>query len=172
MFHFGFRCEPGGDCDPHFYRPCSLNAFQLWEEAKSVHVHVDSCYLVVIRCWYDKLPRKDTEIHSRCNTVLIGGVLRRSRFRPILLQVYSGRLLVGRRDDDDRGLWWYEVTFSVTCYRCRSLLQCCLLCRSGLGKLLLQVDSRRVLVGCSHYDYSGLRWYDVRCTHFHFSYVF
>lgn len=60
----------------------------------------------------------------------------------------------------------------VTCYRCRSLLQCCLLCRSGLGELLLQVDPRRVLVGCSHYDYSRLRWYDVRCTHFHFSSVF
>ncbi|XP_054012207.1 potassium voltage-gated channel protein Shaker isoform X9 [Hylaeus anthracinus] len=41
----------------------------------------------------------------RCGAILIGGILRGGRLREFVLQVHSGRVLVGRCHDDDRGLW-------------------------------------------------------------------
>ncbi|XP_076287203.1 potassium voltage-gated channel protein Shaker isoform X5 [Lasioglossum baleicum] len=41
----------------------------------------------------------------RCGAILIGSILRGGRFREFVLQVHSGRVLVGRCHDDDRGLW-------------------------------------------------------------------
>ncbi|XP_015180660.1 PREDICTED: potassium voltage-gated channel protein Shaker isoform X9 [Polistes dominula] len=41
----------------------------------------------------------------RCGAIFIGGILRGGRLREFILQVHSGRVLVGRCHDDDRGLW-------------------------------------------------------------------
>lgn len=46
---------------------------------------------------------------SRCCTLLEHGVLRRGRFRAVLLQIDPGRLLVGSGHDDHCGLWRHEV---------------------------------------------------------------
>lgn len=45
----------------------------------------------------------------RCRAVLVGRVLRRGRQREFLLQVHPGRVLVGRRHHDDRGLRRHDV---------------------------------------------------------------
>lgn len=46
-----------------------------------------------------------SSLHCRCGAILIGGILRGGRLREFVLQVHSGRVLVGRCHDDDRGLW-------------------------------------------------------------------
>lgn len=46
-----------------------------------------------------------SSLHYRCGAILIGGILRGGRLREFVLQVHSGRVLVGRCHDDDRGLW-------------------------------------------------------------------
>lgn len=50
-----------------------------------------------------------SSLHCRCGAILIGGILRGGRLREFVLQVHSGRVLVGRCHDDDRGLWWHDV---------------------------------------------------------------
>lgn len=46
-----------------------------------------------------------SSLHCRCGAILVGGILRGGRLREFVLQVHSGRVLVGRCHDDDRGLW-------------------------------------------------------------------
>lgn len=47
------------------------------------------------------------------------------------------------------------------CYRSDSIFECRLLRRGRFRAVILQVDSRRLLVGCSHHDYSGIWGYEV-----------
>jgi len=46
-----------------------------------------------------------SSLHCRCGAILVSGILRGGRLREFILQVHSGRVLVGRCHDDDRGLW-------------------------------------------------------------------
>lgn len=119
-------------------------------------------------------------------------IFRWSRIRPVLLQIYTGCILVGSCHHDNRRLRWHEVNFfqipsslfyfsklmpisshiCIDTFRCGAFFERGLFCRSRLGKFLLQEYSRCFLVGCSHHDHSGLWWHDVRIFLVHFYYLF
>ena len=44
-------------------------------------------------------------LSCRCGAILLSGILRGGWLREFVLQIHSGRVLVGRCHDDDRGLW-------------------------------------------------------------------